>query len=180
MPTIGAIVAVLQVNSVLLTLRQDFPIWCLPGGTVDHGETVAETAVREVLEETGLEVRLTRLVGIYSRPQSIQGGGHEVLFTGEPVRGVVWPDGKETLKVEWFKIDCLPDQLAGLHRTLLKDVVTEGPAVARRMNVYPTLSRISRQELYSLRDQGKLDVRALLNELCAPLSEDDSKNEVFS
>jgi ADP-ribose pyrophosphatase YjhB (NUDIX family) len=179
MPTIGAIVAVLQGDSILLTLRQDFPIWCLPGGTVEPGETVAETAMREVSEETGLEVRLTRLVGIYSRPQSMQGGGHEVLFTGEPVQGIIRPDGKESLKVEWFKMDCLPDQLAGLHRTLLMDVVSDSPAVARRMNVYPTLSRISRQELYTLRDQGNLDLRALLKELCAPLSEEDSKNEIY-
>jgi 8-oxo-dGTP pyrophosphatase MutT (NUDIX family) len=53
---------------VLLTQRTDNGRWCLPGGGMDSGESVEETCVREVLEETGLAVRVTRLVGIYTSP----------------------------------------------------------------------------------------------------------------
>ena len=53
---------------VLLTRREDNGRWCLPGGGMDPGESVAEACVREVLEETGLEVRVTKLVGIYTTP----------------------------------------------------------------------------------------------------------------
>ena len=65
MPSPGVCVVILQDQRVLLTLRQDFPVWCLPGGGIEPGETAAEAAVREVREETGLEVRLTRMIGVW-------------------------------------------------------------------------------------------------------------------
>lgn len=51
---------------VLLTRRADNGLWCLPGGHMESGESVVEACQREVREETGLEVRVTRLVGVYS------------------------------------------------------------------------------------------------------------------
>ena len=56
---------------VLLTLRSDNGRWCLPGGAIDPGESAAEACAREVLEETGLVVRVGRLVGVYSSPHRI-------------------------------------------------------------------------------------------------------------
>jgi 8-oxo-dGTP pyrophosphatase MutT (NUDIX family) len=53
---------------VLLTRRTDNGRWCLPGGRMDPGENLAETCVREVREETGLEVEVVRLIGLYSSP----------------------------------------------------------------------------------------------------------------
>ncbi len=53
---------------ILLTRREDNGRWCLPGGGMDPGESAAEACVREVLEETGLEVKITKLVGIYTSP----------------------------------------------------------------------------------------------------------------
>ena len=64
---------------ILLTKRSDNGQWCLPGGAVDPGETVAEACEREVLEETGLQVRVKRLVGIYSHSDQL----------------VVYPDGNK-------------------------------------------------------------------------------------
>ena len=58
-------------EKVLLTRRSDNGRWCLPGGGMNPGESAAETCVREALEETGLEVRVTRLVGIYTSPNMI-------------------------------------------------------------------------------------------------------------
>ena len=55
-------------QKALLTQRADNKQWCLPSGGVDPGETVEETCVREVYEETGLNVRVTRFVGVYSDP----------------------------------------------------------------------------------------------------------------
>ena len=178
MPSLGVTVAIMKENAILLILREDFPIWCLPGGGIEPGESVVEAAVREAYEETGLKVRPTRLVGIYSRPETPQGGGHELLFAAEPISGEPRPDGKETLKVEWFPIDGLPQQLAGLHRTSIQDAISASPAVARRIMAYPTLSKLTRQELYTLRDQGKLDLKALFLELCTPLNEAESYNEI--
>jgi 8-oxo-dGTP pyrophosphatase MutT (NUDIX family) len=52
----------------LLEKRSDCGLWGLPGGRIDAGESAIEAAVREVLEETGLQVRVTGLVGVYSEP----------------------------------------------------------------------------------------------------------------
>ena len=58
-------------KNVLLTQRTDNGRWCLPSGAMDPGESAEETCVREIMEETGLEVRVTRLVGIYTSPDLI-------------------------------------------------------------------------------------------------------------
>jgi len=56
---------------VLLTKRSDNGQWCLPSGGMDSGESAAEACIREVVEETGLSVRVKRLVGVYSDPNKI-------------------------------------------------------------------------------------------------------------
>jgi len=58
-------------GKVLLTRRLDNGQWCLPSGGMDAGESPSETVVREVFEETGLHVRVTRLVGVYSDPNQL-------------------------------------------------------------------------------------------------------------
>jgi len=56
---------------ILLTRRTDNGQWCLPGGGMDAGESVAEACEREVLEETGLHVRVTNVIGVYSNPHRL-------------------------------------------------------------------------------------------------------------
>ena len=58
-------------QKVLLTRRADNGRWCLPGGGMDPGESVEEACIREVLEETGLEARVTKLVGVYTSPDIV-------------------------------------------------------------------------------------------------------------
>ena len=55
-------------RSVLLVRRADNGRWCVPGGYMEPGESLTETCVREVQEETGLVVRVVRLVGVYTNP----------------------------------------------------------------------------------------------------------------
>lgn len=66
-------------QKVLLTRREDNGLWCMPGGAVDSGESMAEACAREVWEEVGLRARIVRLVGVYS----------------DPHRLVVYPDGNK-------------------------------------------------------------------------------------
>ena len=56
---------------VLLTKRQDNGQWCLPSGGMESGESTAEACEREVFEETGLSIRVNRLVGVYSHPDQL-------------------------------------------------------------------------------------------------------------
>ena len=56
---------------ILLTRRADNGRWCLPGGHFESGESVAEAAIRETKEETGLDVEIVRLVGVYSDPNRV-------------------------------------------------------------------------------------------------------------
>jgi len=56
---------------ILLTKRADNGQWCLPSGGMDPGESVAEACIREVWEETGLSVRVKRLVGVYSHSDQL-------------------------------------------------------------------------------------------------------------
>lgn len=58
-------------KKVLLTKRTDNGRWCLPGGGMDPGESVEEACVREAYEETGLHVKITRLVGVYTTPDLV-------------------------------------------------------------------------------------------------------------
>lgn len=67
-------------GAVLLQRRSDNSRWSVPGGAMELGESIAETAIREVREETGLEVEIVRLVGIYSDP------GHIVAYDDGEVR----------------------------------------------------------------------------------------------
>ncbi|MGH9121546.1 MAG: NUDIX domain-containing protein [Acidimicrobiales bacterium] len=69
-PAATAVVAD-EAGRILLERRVDNDLWALPGGVMEPGEMIAETAVREVREETGLEVEPTGLVGIYSDPNHI-------------------------------------------------------------------------------------------------------------
>ena len=56
---------------VFLTRRVDNGQWCLPSGGMEPGESVTEACAREVWEETGLRVRVIRLVGVYSHPDQL-------------------------------------------------------------------------------------------------------------
>jgi ADP-ribose pyrophosphatase YjhB (NUDIX family) len=56
---------------MLLVCRTDDGQWCVPGGYMEPGENVTEACAREVLEETGLQVEVKRLVGVYTTPHRL-------------------------------------------------------------------------------------------------------------
>ena len=69
-PAASAIV-VNDAHEILLHLRSDNDLWSLPGGVMELGESITQTVVREVKEETGLDVRPVRVTGIYTDPRGV-------------------------------------------------------------------------------------------------------------
>jgi ADP-ribose pyrophosphatase YjhB (NUDIX family) len=73
-PSVNVVVVNAE-GSILLIRRTDNGNWAVPGGAVDLGESVAQAAVRETLEESGIKCEVTGIVGIYSDPR------HLILYT---------------------------------------------------------------------------------------------------
>ena len=58
-------------DKILLTRREDNNQWCLPSGGMEPGESASEACIREVEEETGLQVTIKRLIGVYTTPHEL-------------------------------------------------------------------------------------------------------------
>jgi ADP-ribose pyrophosphatase YjhB (NUDIX family) len=125
-------------DRILLQRRSDSGNWALPGGAMDIGETLAQSAIREVKEETGFDVRIDRIVGIYSDPGhvfsyddgevrqefnicfacTIQGGGRQV--------------SDESTAVEFYPLDAIAGlQMHESIRKRIRDYLEHQPPVLR-------------------------------------------------
>jgi 8-oxo-dGTP pyrophosphatase MutT (NUDIX family) len=105
---------------VLLCLRRELRGWELPGGAVQPGERDEDAVVREVREETGLDVAPLRLVGTYQRSGF---RAHEaVVFECRTVGGTL-ATSRETPRVAWFDLAGLPDTIFPWFRTPLDDAL---------------------------------------------------------
>lgn len=127
-----AIIIFNKQNQVLLQKRADVKLWGIPSGHVEPGETVTDAAIREVLEETGLQVKILRLIGVYSEPSSqifhYPDGRitHFVTccFQAEVVGGKLTVCSPETLDLRYFPCDRLPSDILNMHPRWLSDALT--------------------------------------------------------
>jgi 8-oxo-dGTP diphosphatase len=157
MPILGVNVAIIQEGKILLTKRRDFEIWCLPGGEVDNGETLAEAAKREAREEVGLEIHLERLVGIHSRPQWLSCGSHVVVFSASVIGGKLVIQPQEVMEARFFARNELPKEMLLGHRQQVLDALNGvSGAVWTHESEWRFEPGLTRQELYHLRDQSGL------------------------
>ena len=104
--TVIALVFIQQDGAILL-VKQGYgkQYWSLPGGKMEPGESIDEAAIREVKEETGLDVRLRRVVGLYSKPSE---DGLAVCFEGEVLGGTLKAD-HEITECRYFPYDRIPE-----------------------------------------------------------------------
>ena len=113
-----AVVVLVSANGKLLFVQRgvepQIGKWCFPGGYVDRGEEVEAAARREVLEETGLEVDITGLIGVYSLPSNPV---IVVAYSGRIAGGELMA-GTDAQDADWFEAGGLPD-LAFPHNVLI-------------------------------------------------------------
>jgi ADP-ribose pyrophosphatase YjhB (NUDIX family) len=156
MPGIAVNVVVIHEGKVLLTKRDDFEVWCLPSGGVEDGESLAEAAIRETKEGTGVDVELTRLVGVYSRLGGLP-DVHAVLYEAKPIGGKLRLQPGETIDVKYFDPDEIPNEMAFAHKKRIADVFNGKSGMSVKQEI-KTIGQViaDRDELYALRDQSGL------------------------
>lgn len=113
---------------VLLQRRADFNVWGLPGGAVEVGETLECAVRREVKEETGFDVEVIRLTGVYSNPEqtTVRYPSGDVVhyvslvFECRVVGGSPRTDAESTAQA-WFGPDALPPDVMKEHLGRIRD-----------------------------------------------------------
>jgi len=114
-------------DKILLIKRDTIPFkgyWALPGGRMDPGETVEQTVVREVKEETGLDVEIIRALGEYVEKGVKDNVEYEYYPTCFQVRvtgGEIKRQESEIQEIHLFRISKLPHPLAFVHDKMIED-----------------------------------------------------------
>jgi 8-oxo-dGTP diphosphatase len=118
-------------DKILLIKRLTPPFvgyWALPGGRAEPGESVEQTAIREVKEETGIEIRLIRKVGEYHEFGTESGQEYDyypACFLVEPLEGEVKKQENEISDIRLFKLNEIPKSMAFLHAKMIEDFIAQ-------------------------------------------------------
>lgn len=118
--SVNAVIFSKDKQQVLIIKRRDVPIWVIPGGAIDQGESPEEAVIREVLEETGCQVKIVRKVAVYLPVNRLTKITH--LFECEIYDGDL-KTGDETREIGFFQIETIPSNFFHLHREMVKDAL---------------------------------------------------------
>ena len=109
-------------DRVLLVLRNDYDLWNLPGGGLETGESPWQGVIREVKEETGYDVEVTRLAGVYSKPDD-----DEVVFSFEcKIIGGEMTLNEEARDIKYFSLNEIPPNTSERQVERIKDLFNDG------------------------------------------------------
>ncbi|WP_078554317.1 NUDIX domain-containing protein [Alkalihalobacterium alkalicellulosilyticum] len=128
-----AVIILNEKNEVLLQKRADVGLWGIPSGHIELGETVSQAAIREVKEETNVDIRIRKLIGVYSEPSSqvfAYPNGKVVhfittCFLADITGGELRCNSDESLEIKFFGAENLPQALIKMHPRWLKDALAD-------------------------------------------------------
>ncbi len=122
-PATGAIIV--DDNRLLLVKRKYPPAvgdWCIPAGFMEYNESPVECCVREVKEETGLDIRIDRLFWSYKAGDDPRSMVVLILYLATVIDGELIP-GDDALETKYFDLDRLPSNIAfSAHRRAIRDL----------------------------------------------------------
>lgn len=116
-------------NNILWVKRRDVPIWVLPGGGIDPGETPEAAVCREVLEETGLIVSVLRKAAVYSPINTWTAPTHIFICKKESGTLII---SNESEEVAYFPFDAPPSPSFPLHDIWLEEALNNPDLVIMR------------------------------------------------
>ena len=136
--TVGDAGVIDDIGRILLVRRADNRKWAMPGGALEVGETPAEGAAREALEETGVRCVPVALVGVFDSRRCGTLSAHHLyqfVFLCSPVDGVKAQGpshADEVVDVDWFQEDSIPTEVDPGHASRIPEVfrVWHGSATA--------------------------------------------------
>ena len=146
--SVNGIVFSKEQNKVLLIKRRDVPVWVLPGGGIEPNESPEQAVVREVEEETGYHVKISRKIAEYTPKCRLARFTHFYecqILSGEPTLS------DESQGVQFFPLDALPPlpppypdwikDATAIHSEVLKKVITSVsyPALIKNLLLHPFL-----------------------------------------
>ena len=127
---VGIAALVIHDNKILLEEREDCSLWGCPGGRLDPGENISQTAIRETKEETNIDIKINRIFGIYSDPQYGTVRYYEgdespqqvvdIYLLATPTSFDI-KKSSESLNVKFFDLNEAPSNLTPFVKEVIKD-----------------------------------------------------------
>jgi len=130
-------------NRVLLCLRNDGDFWNLPGGGLEKGESPWQGVIREVKEETGLDVKVLRLIGIYSKPEK-----DDIVFSFEcKIVGGKITLNDEAKNIQWFSFPEIPKNTFPKHIERIEDLLKKEGGLIMKIQTGKSSTELMKESL---------------------------------
>lgn len=118
-------------GKILLTKRLDVPLWVLPGGGIDPGESPEQACIREVKEETGLSAEIVRKTHELTPINRLAEPTHLFIAIA---KGELLKNSNESSENCFFDLDALPQDMFWPHRIWLDEALTKSEIVKRPLH----------------------------------------------